>query len=107
MIKNITTLHNTPPGDTDTVTFELFGYEFMAISPGNLFKLNPSISFFINFVPLHDKDARARLVSLWNKLSEGGTVLMPRDKYPFIERYGWLEDKYGVSCQLILADSTG
>jgi predicted 3-demethylubiquinone-9 3-methyltransferase (glyoxalase superfamily) len=33
-------------------------------------------------------------------LSEGGTALMPLDTYPFSERYGWIEDKYGVSWQI-------
>jgi predicted 3-demethylubiquinone-9 3-methyltransferase (glyoxalase superfamily) len=32
---------------------------------------------------------------------------MPLDKYPFSERYGWVEDKYGVSWQLILTNPEG
>ncbi|MES2855251.1 MAG: VOC family protein, partial [Bdellovibrionota bacterium] len=38
----------------------------------------------------------------WQKLSEGGTVRMGLDKYPFAERYGWTTDKFGVEWQLIL-----
>ena len=40
-------------------------------------------------------------------MSEGGTVLMPLDKYPFSERYGWIQDKYGLSWQLILTNPEG
>jgi predicted 3-demethylubiquinone-9 3-methyltransferase (glyoxalase superfamily) len=40
-------------------------------------------------------------------LSEGGRALMPLDKYDFSERYGWIEDKYGLSWQLILTDPEG
>jgi predicted 3-demethylubiquinone-9 3-methyltransferase (glyoxalase superfamily) len=32
---------------------------------------------------------------------------MPLDKYPFSERYGWLQDKYGVSWQLIFTNPEG
>jgi uncharacterized glyoxalase superfamily protein PhnB len=38
--------------------------------------------------------------ALWKKLVDGGRVLMPLDKYPFNERYGRIEDKYGVSWQI-------
>ena len=102
-----TTLHNTPSGDSDTVSFELAGHQFMAISAGPLFKINPSVSFFLNFDPSRDKNARNNLDSLWDKLSQGGTVLMPLDKYPFSERYGWIQDKYGLSWQLTLSNPEG
>jgi len=106
-VTNITTLHDTPSGDSDIVSFELAGQSFMAISAGPLFKFNPSVSFFINFDPSRDKDARNNLDRMWERLSEGGTALMPLDKYPFSERYGWVQDKYGLSWQLILSDSEG
>lgn len=107
-VTNITTLHHdTPPGDVDTVSFELWGQKFMAISAGPLFKFNPSVSFFVNFDPSREENARKKLEAMWEKLSEGGTALMPLDKYPFSERYGWLQDKYGVSWQLILTNPEG
>jgi predicted 3-demethylubiquinone-9 3-methyltransferase (glyoxalase superfamily) len=111
---NTTTLHNTPSGDADVVSFELWGQKFMAISAGPLFKFNPSVSFIVNFDPLlfdrsssPEKDAREKIDRVWEKLSEGGTVLMPIDKYPFSERYGWIQDKYGLSWQLILTNPEG
>ena len=106
-VTNITTLHDTPSGDSDIVSFELAGQSFMAISAGPLFKFNPSVSFFVNFDPSKDKDARNNLDKMWERLSEGGTALMPLDKYPFSERFGWVQDKYGLSWQLILSDPEG
>ena len=106
-VTNITTLHDTPSGDSDIVSFELAGQSFMAISAGPLFKFNPSVSFFVNFDPSRDQDARNNLDTLWEKLSEGGMALMPLDKYPFSERFGWVQDKYGLSWQLILSDPDG
>lgn len=106
-VTNITTLHDTPSGDSDIVSFELAGQSFMAISAGPLFKFNPSVSFFVNFDPSRDRDARNNLDTLWERLSEGGTALMPLDKYPFSEHYGWVQDKYGLSWQLILSDPEG
>lgn len=106
-IKGVTTLHDTPSGDSEVVSFELLGQPFMAISAGPLFKFNPSISFMINFDPAQDQNAREHLDALWEKLSQGGTALMPLDTYPFSERYGWVEDKYGLSWQLILSNPDG
>jgi len=109
-----TLLSNTPSGDCDVVSFELWGQSFMAISAGPLFKFNPSISFIVNFDPLSfGKDdvgrqkAREKIDQVWNGLSEQGTVLMPIDEYPFSKRYGWLQDRYGVSWQLMLTDPQG
>ena len=86
-VTSTTTLHNTPSGDCDVVSFRLWGYSFMAISAGPLFKFNPSVSFMVNFDPSQDKDAKTRIDEVWAKLSEGGKVLMPLDKYPFSEHY--------------------
>ncbi|HEY5573886.1 MAG TPA: VOC family protein [Anaerolineales bacterium] len=106
-VTNITTLHDTPSGDSDNVSFELAGQSFMAISAGPLFKFNPSVSFIVNFDPSRDQHARGNIEALWEKLSQGGATLMPLEKYPFSERYGWIQDKYGLSWQLILSDPTG
>jgi predicted 3-demethylubiquinone-9 3-methyltransferase (glyoxalase superfamily) len=106
-ITNVTTIHDTPSGDSDVVSFELWGQKFMAISAGPLFKFNPSVSFIVNFDPSREKDAREKINEVWNKLSEGGTALMPLDKYSFSESYGWIQDKYGLSWQLILTNPEG
>ncbi len=108
-ITSMTTIHEvpTPTGDCDLVSFELNGQPFMAINAGPLFKFNPSLSFMVHFDPLRDSNARENLDVLWGELAQGGTALMPLDKYPFSERYGWIQDKYGLSWQLILSDPEG
>jgi predicted 3-demethylubiquinone-9 3-methyltransferase (glyoxalase superfamily) len=106
-ITSLTTLHNTPSGDCEVVSFTLWGYSLMAISAGPVFKFNPSVSFMVNFDPSQDKGAKTRIDEVWEKLSDGGKVLMPLDKYPFSERYGWIQDKYGLSWQLILTNPEG
>lgn len=106
-ITSITRITDTPSGDCDLVAFSLSGYSLMAISAGPFFNFNPSISFMVNFDPAQDKDAKARIDQVWSKLSEGGKVLMPLDRYPFSERYGWIQDQYGLSWQLILTDPQG
>ena len=92
-IPNITTLHDTPSGDADIVSFELFGQELMAISAGPLFRFNPSVSFLVQCETPDEVDA------YWSTLSEGGTALMSLDSYPFSKRYGWTQDRYGLSWQ--------
>ena len=95
--KNITTLHNTPSGDCDVVSFELCGQPFMGISAGPLFKFNPSVSFHVKC------ETKAEVDAIWERLSQGGKILMPLGAYPFSERYGWVEDTYGLSWQVISA----
>jgi predicted 3-demethylubiquinone-9 3-methyltransferase (glyoxalase superfamily) len=95
-VTQVTTIHNTPSGDSDIVSFKVNGHEFMAISAGPLFKLNPSISFMVNV------GSKLEIDKLWADLSRGGKVLMELAKYPFSEYYGWIQDKYGVSWQLML-----
>ncbi len=106
-ITSATVLRDTPSGDCDVVSFDVMGYSLMSISAGPYFKLNPSISFMVNFDPSQDPDARTRIDEIWAKLVEGGKALMPIGSYPFSERYGWAEDKYGVSWQLIYTKPEG
>ncbi|MGE5326706.1 MAG: VOC family protein [Deltaproteobacteria bacterium] len=96
-IKNVSTIRNTPSGDCDIVSFDLAGQPFMAISAGPLFKFNPSISFHLKCKTKEEVDA------IWAKLSEGGAVKMPLDSYPFSERFGWTDDRYGLSWQVMVA----
>lgn len=113
-VTSVTTIHDTPSGDCEVVAFELWGKRFNAISAGPVFEFNPSISFMVNFDPLFfgsspsaEQAARNKLDEAWEKLSEGGTVLMPIDEYPFSKRYGWIQDRYGLSWQLILTNPGG
>lgn len=95
-INSKTTMRDTPSGDCDIVSFTILGFEFMAISAGPLFKLNPSISISIAC------ETKEEIDQYWERLAEGGEILMELQKYPFSERYGWLNDKYGLSWQFNL-----
>jgi predicted 3-demethylubiquinone-9 3-methyltransferase (glyoxalase superfamily) len=81
------TLHDTPSGDCDVVSFELNGQPFMAISAGPLFKFNESISFM---VPCQTQD---EIDYYWQKLSA----------VPSAEQCGWVKDKFGLSWQIVPA----
>ncbi len=94
-ITNVSTLHDTPSGDCDLVSFRLRGYEFMAISAGPLFTFNPAVSFHVKCKTKDEVDP------LFERLSKDGKVLMPLDAYPFSERFAWVQDRYGLSWQLI------
>jgi len=96
---NTKPIKNPPPfSDAEIVNFELAGQQFMAISAGPYFKLNPSISLMVACSTAGEVD------KLWGALSEGGTELMPLGEYPFSKRYAWVQDRYGLSWQLILAE---
>ncbi len=84
-----------------TVDFDVMDFRFVAINAGPEFTPNPSISFFITL------DSKEEIDELWGKLGDGGKELMPLSKYPFSEYYGWLQDKYNVSWQLILNNPEG
>jgi predicted 3-demethylubiquinone-9 3-methyltransferase (glyoxalase superfamily) len=94
-ITHSTTLHNTPSGDTQVVSFEILGRDFQAISAGPVFKLNPAVSFQVTCTAKEEVDR------IWERLADGGQVLMELGSYPYSERYGWLQDRYGLSWQLI------
>jgi predicted 3-demethylubiquinone-9 3-methyltransferase (glyoxalase superfamily) len=95
---NTTILGGTPSGDAELVNFELAGQAFSAISAGPYFKFNPSISLMVACTSVDEVNTK------WKALSEGGTELMPLGEYPFSKRYGWIQDRYGLSWQLMLVD---
>lgn len=84
-ITDTATLHDTPSGDCDIVSFTLSGQPFMAISAGPLFKFNESISFMVYC------DTQEEIDYYWEKLSA----------VPEAEQCGWLKDKYGLSWQIV------
>ena len=97
-ILNTTIIENTPSGDAEIVDFELAGQQFSAISAGPYFKFNPSISLMVACDSVEEVNTK------WNALSEGGTALMPLGEYPFSKWYGWIEDRYGLSWQLMFVE---
>lgn len=86
-----------PAGTVLTVRFTLCGQEFNALNGGPVFRPNPAVSFYV------DCESEAQMDALWDKLSQGGGVLMEVAEYPFSKRFGWLADRFGVSWQLSLS----
>lgn len=94
-------------GKTLAATVSIEGMEVGLINAGPEFRPTPSISLMVNLDPGVRQDAPAAIDGLWAALAEGGEVRMPLDSYPFSQRYGWVEDRYGVNWQLILSDPRG
>lgn len=87
-----------PAGSVLTIEFEIEGHKFLGLNGGPAFKFNPSISFFV--VSKDDSE----IDRLWKKFSDGGKILMELDKYDWSKKYGWVEDKFGLSWQLIFTE---
>lgn len=91
-------VHGQAAGSVMTVAFQLKGHDFTALNGGPQFDITPAISFLVICETADEVD------QLWSALSDGGTTLMPLDAYPFSARYGWIQDRYGVSWQVMLAE---
>lgn len=87
-----------PENSVMTMAFQIERQNFVAINGGPIYQINPTISFFVNCETIQEID------QLWDKLSENGMVMMELGSYPFAEKYGWIQDKFGVSWQLILSE---
>ena len=74
-----------PKGSVMTIEFELAGQRFVVLNGGPQFTFSPAISFVVNCEMQEEVDA------LWEKISAGGEE----------QRCGWLEDRYGVSWQIV------
>ncbi len=81
-------------GTAMTVAFKLEGQNFTALNGGPHFKLNQSISFFVYC------ESDEKIEKIFTKLSEGGQIIFPLDKYDWSPRYAWVVDKFGLSWQL-------
>jgi predicted 3-demethylubiquinone-9 3-methyltransferase (glyoxalase superfamily) len=78
--------------------FTLGGREFRCFdSPvPHGFTFTPSMSLFV------DCTDETQLERLYAALSEGGQVLMELGDYGFSRRFGWVNDRFGVSWQINL-----
>lgn len=83
------------------VHFELSGKKFMGLNGGPKFRFTPAISFFVLMETIEATN------EVWNKLIEGGSAMMPIDKYPWSERYGWVKDKFGLTWQVSVVNKEG
>jgi predicted 3-demethylubiquinone-9 3-methyltransferase (glyoxalase superfamily) len=91
--------HGQPSGKVMVAGFEIAGLRISALNGGPAFKPTPSLSFFVRL------DTEVEVDALWKGLGEGGSVLMPLDGYPWSRRYGWLQDRYGVSWQIAVHET--
>ncbi|MFL0246282.1 VOC family protein [Candidatus Clostridium stratigraminis] len=96
---NISTISDTPSGESEIVDFQLANLRFSAISAGPYFKFNPTISLMVACATSKEVDR------LHTELSSDGTELMPLGEYPFSKRYAWVQDKFGVNWQLMLVSN--
>lgn len=83
-----------PVGTLMTIQFWICGQEFVALNGGDFFKFSPAVSLTVFCETEKDIDR------LWEKLRAGGMERMPLQQYPFSQKYGWVEDKFGLSWQL-------
>ncbi len=79
--------------------FQVAGQELAAMDSAgpHQFSFTPAISLFV------DCDSEDELDAAWTRLIDGGTALMPLQAYDFSPKFGWLQDRFGVSWQLRLA----
>lgn len=85
-------------GTVMQATFTLKGQEFMCIDSHikHSFSFTPSFSIFVTCITEEELD------NLYEKLNEGGQEFMPLNDYGFSKKFGWLNDRFGVSWQLNL-----
>jgi predicted 3-demethylubiquinone-9 3-methyltransferase (glyoxalase superfamily) len=88
-----------PRGSVLTVDVDVAGQRFTLLNGGPMFVINPSISFFFH------ADSEAQAKKVFGALAEGGKVLMELGSYPWSPAYGWVQDRYGVSWQVMQSES--
>ncbi len=88
-------IHGLSEGTVMTVEFQIGNQKFVGINGGPLFRFTPAVSFLIAC------DTKEEVVSIWKRLSDGGLVMMELGEYPHSQKYGWIQDKYGLSWQVM------
>ncbi|MBJ8119038.1 MULTISPECIES: VOC family protein [Bacillus] len=102
-IVSISRYDENGPGKEGTVihaTFTLNGQEFMCIDSyvKHEFTFTPAMSLYVTC------KTEEEIETVFNKLAQDGAILMSLGAYPFSKKFGWLNDKYGVSWQLTLTE---
>lgn len=87
-----------PEGSVIKATFSVAGQQFLCTDSfvKHEFGFTPAFSIFVTF------DSEEQLERVYEAFSEGGAVLMPMGDYGFSRKFGWVNDRYGVSWQLNL-----
>jgi predicted 3-demethylubiquinone-9 3-methyltransferase (glyoxalase superfamily) len=89
-------LDRKPDGTVAMARLAVGGLEVMANDspPVHDFDFTPSTSIFLTVEGPEEVDRLA------GALGEGGKTLMPADDYGFSRRFGWVQDRFGVSWQV-------
>ncbi len=74
--------------------FWLDGQKFSALNGGPQFRFTPAVSFYVVCATEAETDA------VWQKLAAGGRELMPLDRYDWSQKYGFVQDRFGLSWQI-------
>ena len=88
----------TGEGSVKLARVEICGQAFLFSDspPVHAFSFTPSSSIFV------DCDGADEQQRIFNALTDGGQVRMPLDNYGFSRRFGWTDDRFGVSWQINL-----
>lgn len=100
-VKGAAEIDNTPSGKVQTRSMVIYGTQLDLMTAGPYLPFNPTISFIINCETPEEAD------ELWQKIIAEGKALMPLDSYDFAKKFGWAEDKYGVSWQVLCMEGPG
>jgi len=92
--------HHLPEGSVITTEFQIEGFTFVGINGGPIFRFNPSISFMVAC------ETEEKVNRLWQELSREGRIMAELGEYPFNRRYGWVQDRFGLSWQLMFMRDT-
>jgi len=89
-----------PEGSVKLARFTINGVELMARDShlDHKFSFTPSMSLHV------ECESESEIQDAFTTLAKGGVELMPLDNYGFSEKFGWLNDKYGVSWQFNLSE---
>ncbi|MGP5307446.1 VOC family protein [Vreelandella alkaliphila] len=99
-IQHHQTSEHEPAGTVKVAWFTINDTTFMAMDShlDHQFSFTPSISLYV------ECESEREIEEAFQALAEGGTELMPLANYGFSDKFGWLNDKYGVSWQLNLSN---
>lgn len=81
--------------------FKVNGKQIMGLNGGPMFTINPSISLFVTCASIEETN------KVWDKLIDGGSAMIPIDKQPWSERYGWVKDRFGMTWQVMVSYEPG
>ena len=85
-VRSNNNLSDTPSGEVEMATMEIFGQELNLMTAGPMFKFNESISFVITC------DNQQEIDYYWDALTKNGGQE---------GQCGWCKDRYGLSWQIV------